>query len=559
MSKVPPATVAAETHATFSAYVEAASLHLQAVLPGYRFQLQLTDTGVQILSKLDKNWLAAVLRPLLLAKPAVEVFLSQQAHEPMITLAEAPNELRDILLGHVYVGSVLAYPEAGGRTRVSRVAVAVPTLELIDVPANFEIRINRSKFEAVAAKAYTKLYHKVPFLLDIYRQKRNNNGKGRPAKLFPSMFANQMQNPDLDPQVMWIAMHWAESGGAEAWAWEQARLAKAAGFKLVFTFDRAAPQRQLQLASELSDDIYLIGQGVLKTDWTSVLLGIMENHRPGFLHVHHSEFVYTQLPLLKALYPQLWIEDTTHIAEYRGGGFVRSSIGTSQWINLHHVISPQLVDLYAQHQVESDKVHIHPLTHLTSDQTEQAEIKSLPAGPLTLGFLGRLSAQKRPVLFIALAALLHRRYPGRFKFLLQGSGELENIVAGQLKRWRLTNVIERRPWGSVEEFLKDVDVLVITSENEGITLTSIEADAAGVPVVSTDVGSQYTVVAPELLLPRDPLGFIKQAVPLFKRLATDPQFYQTVTAGQRELTEKLRSFTPASEFFRQHYQTLLKK
>lgn len=559
MSKTKPTAVTVTLTDSYSDFVESAAAYLHETIPGYRFQLQLTDTGAQILAKLDKNWLAAVLRPLLLAKPAVEVYLSQQAHEPMITLAEAPHELRDILLGNVYVGSVLAYPETGGRTRISRVAVAVPTLELIDVPANFEIRINRSKFEAAAAKAYTKLYHKMPFLLDIYRQKRNTNGKGRPAKLFPSMFANQMQNPDLNPQVMWVAMHWAESGGAEAWAWEQARLAKAAGFKLVFTFDRAAPQRLLNLASELSNDIYLIGQGVLKTEWTSVLLGIMETHRPGFLHIHHSEFVYTQLPLLKALYPQLWVEDSTHIAEYRGGGFVRSSIGTSQWINLHHVISPQLVELYAQHKVEAGKVHFHPLTHLTSDQTEQAQIKQLPGGPVTLGFLGRLSAQKRPVLFIALTALLHRRYPGRFKFIMQGSGELENIVQMQLKRWRLIQVIERRPWGSVTDFLKDIDILVITSENEGLTLTSIEADAAGVPVVSTNVGSQYTVVAEELLLPREPLGFIKQAVPLFKRLATDPQFYQTVTAGQRELTEKLRTLTSASEFFRQHYQVLLQK
>ncbi len=533
--------------------VDALAADLELQLPGYKFQVQLTELGAQILSRLDKNWVAAVIRPLLLAKNAVEVYLSQQAHEPMINLNEDPRELRDIFMGDAYVGTILAYPAGMKRQKISRVVVAVPTLELIEVPANFEIRLNRSKFEAIAAKVYTKLYHKVPFTLDVYRQKRNENGRGRPAKLFPPMFTNHGEDTELNPEVMWVAMHWAESGGAESWAWEQARLAKAAGFKLVFTFDRAAPQRQLRLASELSDDIYVIGQGVLKQDWSSVLVGIMETHRPGKLHIHHSEFVYTQLPLLKSLYPQIWVEDSTHIAEHRGGGFVRSSIGTSQWINLHHVISPQLVKMYANHGVEAEKVLYRPLTQLTSDQSEIAEISALDNNPVRLGFLGRLSAQKRPVLFIMLAAYLHRRYPGQFSFIMQGSGELEKIVTQQLKRWGLENVVERRPWAPVEEFFNDIDILVITSENEGLTLTTIEADAAGVAVVSANVGSQYSVVSELALLPREPIGFIKQGVPLLKRLAEDPEFYQLVAAQQKALTDVLRRQQSASDYFSEHY------
>lgn len=534
---------------------QAQLLHQQ--LPGVRFQLQITDTGIEILSGLDKNWLLSVLRPLLLAHPAVEVFLSQQAHEPMINLNEDPRELRDILMGEAYVGSVLAYPAEGKTQRIRRLVVAVPTVELISTPANFEIRLNRSKFEAVAAKAYTKLYHRIPFLLDIYRQKRNTNGRGRPAKLFPPVYASAGRDLELDAKTMWIAMHWAESGGAEAWAWEQARLAKEAGFNLIFTFDRAAPQRQLHLATQLSDYVYVIGQGVLKADWTSVLCGLMEKHRPAYLHIHHSEFVYTQLATLKSLYPQLWVEDSTHIAEHRGGGFVRSSIGVTQWVNLHHVISPQLVQMYADHGVDSSKVFYQPLTHLTSEQIVLATVKPLQGKPVTLGFLGRLSAQKRPVLFIVLAAYLHRRYPGQFKFIMQGSGELEKIVSRQLKRWKLENVVERRSWGSVDSFLADVDILVITSENEGLTLTSIEADAAGIPIVSSDVGSQYSVVASSALLPRDPIGFLKAGVPLLKRLVTDSEFYQEIVEAQRELTAQLRSQMSASEFYRQHYQALL--
>ena len=42
--------------------------------------------------------------------------------------------------------------------------------------------------------------------------------------------------------------------------------------------------------------------------------------------------------------------------------------------------------------------------------------------------------------------------------------------------------------------LDAADVLVITSDNEGVTLTSFEADAHDALVISADVGSQRSVV-----------------------------------------------------------------
>ena len=54
------------------------------------------------------------------------------------------------------------------------------------------------------------------------------------------------------------------------------------------------------------------------------------------------------------------------------------------------------------------------------------------------------------------------------------------------------------------------DVVVQTSDNEGTPVSLIEAQAAGVPVVSTGVGGTASVVAPQqLALHHDVAGLIQ--------------------------------------------------
>lgn len=528
---------------------------LEEVFPDVEFTVMLSAEGRQIVDRLDDAWVESALRPILLIHDRVELVLSSRNDEPMMNPQEEAKPFEHVYEGGAEVGVITAQRRKD--VPLERIMVAVPTRELIATPSNFMMKLNTSKLASMVATTYTKVYHAMPLTLDVYRQFRNTNGRGRVPKTLPAMERSGEPGGDLNSKTMWIAMHWAESGGAESWAWEQARIAHRAGFNLVFTFDRCAPQRTLKLASELSDQVYLIDQSVPRRDWPALVTEFMNTHRPGRIHVHHSMFVYHMLPLIKSLYPDVIVEDSTHIAEHRGGGFVSASIGAKAYIDLHHVISPQLQRLYDEGGVDPNKVYFRPLTSFTSDQSEPKPVTLDASRPIRLGFLGRLSPQKRPVLFLALAAFLNKRYPGRFEFIMQGSGELEAVVQQQIKRMRLGNVIQRRGWGPTKDFFEDVDVLVLTSENEGLTLTTIEADAEGVLVISTDVGSQETVIAPGALLPREPIQFFNQARKLFPRLLNDPAFVAQLAKDQRQLLNNLRAMESASEFYTNHYEKIL--
>ena len=81
-------------------------------------------------------------------------------------------------------------------------------------------------------------------------------------------------------------------------------------------------------------------------------------------------------------------------------------------------------------------------------------------------------------------------------FLVVGDGALREELQESLEAARLG---DRLVWAGLRNDMPDVyfgtDVLVVTSDNEGTNVSAIEAQAAGLPVVSTRVGGMPSVVA----------------------------------------------------------------
>jgi glycosyltransferase involved in cell wall biosynthesis len=108
-------------------------------------------------------------------------------------------------------------------------------------------------------------------------------------------------------------------------------------------------------------------------------------------------------------------------------------------------------------------------------------------------FVGRLAAVKRPDRFVDVAIEVARTHPDAC-FVIAGDGELADAVrarAAPLGRrmvflgWR----------GDVETVYSASDVVVLTSDNEGMPVSLIEAAASGTTAVTTRVGSAPEVVA----------------------------------------------------------------
>src|SRR3954469_15730867 len=107
--------------------------------------------------------------------------------------------------------------------------------------------------------------------------------------------------------------------------------------------------------------------------------------------------------------------------------------------------------------------------------------------------VARLVPIKRVDRFLETAALLRDRPNTRFVVI--GDGELR----AQLEASEPARALgDRLVWAGFRRDMPDVcfasDVIVLTSDNEGTPVSLIEAQAAGVPVVSTNVGGVRSVV-----------------------------------------------------------------
>jgi glycosyltransferase involved in cell wall biosynthesis len=111
---------------------------------------------------------------------------------------------------------------------------------------------------------------------------------------------------------------------------------------------------------------------------------------------------------------------------------------------------------------------------------------------LQCAFIGRVTQIKRPDRFLDVVSEIKKR-DIHLDFFIAGDGELleacrERIIAENLP-------VKVLGWQSnIEKVLSAADIVVLTSDNEGTPLSLIQAGMAGLPVVSTNVGSVPEVV-----------------------------------------------------------------
>jgi glycosyltransferase involved in cell wall biosynthesis len=115
-------------------------------------------------------------------------------------------------------------------------------------------------------------------------------------------------------------------------------------------------------------------------------------------------------------------------------------------------------------------------------------------GTRLIGIVGRMVPVKDHATFVAAAALLAaRRDDVHFVFI--GGGELEAEVRSALERHGISGRASLLGWRrDLDRLYADLDVVALSSVNEGTPVALIEAMSSGVPVVGTQVGGVSDVL-----------------------------------------------------------------
>jgi len=134
---------------------------------------------------------------------------------------------------------------------------------------------------------------------------------------------------------------------------------------------------------------------------------------------------------------------------------------------------------------------------------------------ILIGIIGRLVPIKNHRMFLDAARILLNRYPGLpVKFLVVGDGELREDLKEQSRRLGIERHIVFCGWiRDVAQVYADLNILALTSINEGTPVSIIEAMASSVPVIATKVGGvQDLMGAPDCVPGQEGFSLCRRGV-----------------------------------------------
>ena len=121
-----------------------------------------------------------------------------------------------------------------------------------------------------------------------------------------------------------------------------------------------------------------------------------------------------------------------------------------------------------------------------------------PDGEFLIGSVGRLVPQKNHARLLEMMSRLRDGGTSRSRLVIVGDGPEREALERRVAELGLDGaVVLAGQRDDVPDVLAAFDVLVLSSDREGHPLTALEAQAAGTPVVLTDVGGSADAVARE--------------------------------------------------------------
>jgi|AMWB02.1.fsa_nt_gi glycosyltransferase involved in cell wall biosynthesis len=240
------------------------------------------------------------------------------------------------------------------------------------------------------------------------------------------------------------------------------------------------------------------------------LLKILVREKPGIVHTHMAKAGATGRSAAR-IYGLLFNRKIRLVHTYHGhvlqGYF--GPLKSAVFLMIERILarcSDAVIALSASQRHElirnykiaaKEKVHMIPLGFDLSPFKKSFEKKGqfrrrrgLDDQVILIGIVGRLVPIKNHRLFLDAARILLDTEKARaIKFLIIGDGELRSELVEYAKNINVADHVLFLGWQKeLAAIYADLNIVALTSNNEGTPVSIIEAMASGVPVISTCVG-----------------------------------------------------------------------
>lgn len=166
----------------------------------------------------------------------------------------------------------------------------------------------------------------------------------------------------------------------------------------------------------------------------------------------------------------------------------------------------QKKELCEEHKITSmEKMEVIPLgfdlkkfQHNYTGKRKSTRLKyEISDDCIALCIIGRLAPVKDHFFFLDVIEELSKKTERKIKIFIVGDGELKSEIENRVTQLQTQGInIVMTSWiFDIASFNAGMDIMCLTSKNEGTPVSLIEAQASNLPVISTDVGGVSDIVA----------------------------------------------------------------
>lgn len=250
--------------------------------------------------------------------------------------------------------------------------------------------------------------------------------------------------------------------------------------------DRAAYKRLKEIIREFKPDIVhthaskagALGRKAASSCKVPVIVHTFHGH------VFHSYFGNLKTSLFKII--------ERNLAKKSTGIVAISDIQKKELTEIHKICPGDKVKVV---QLGFDLLPFHEKRLTQRDSVR--EKYGLKENDIAIAIIGRIAAIKDHPFFLDVIERVLTKTSKSIKVFIVGDGPDRNTIENRVNELnkKFENVIEMTSWiKDIGTFNAGMDIICLTSKNEGTPVSLIEAQAANIPVVTTDVGGVRDIV-----------------------------------------------------------------
>jgi glycosyltransferase involved in cell wall biosynthesis len=303
------------------------------------------------------------------------------------------------------------------------------------------------------------------------------------------------------PNVL-LALPWMTFGGAETLIYNFCSELKAK-YNISFITGLKSENEWEWKFSEISPYIYHLAN-IFEDDmmYMDFISNYITTRNIEVLHIVHTSFMFPLLQGLKELHPNLKIIVT--LFNDRAEHF-NLAIDSYRYIDVFSTDN----NLVAKHYKKALKQNHKPVVRIANgidcysnynpklyDREKQRRLLGLESDEKAVFFIGRLSEEKNPDIFIEVAKRFIEKGQRnlKVKFFVIGDGIMRDMVEKKIRHINSERIIYLGYQAKIAPFLCSADIFVLPSSVEGFPLSILEAMAMNVAVISSRVGAVPDII-----------------------------------------------------------------